>query len=312
MAALNISILFDSSEESVGSRAPQVILFGAIPAIIPEVPIVPVDPLVAPKVGTVSVVSLAGVLDLVDYSSSSDSDPSKDFYLPIRRRPGTHIRPGETIPFGRLYRTHSNRLRKLLTARKRVGPIPARRLAWRVYLINHRIIILHQTHLLLESVGSRAPQVILFGAIPAIIPEVPIVPVDPLVAPKVGTVSVVSLAGVLDLVDYSSSSDSDPSKDFYLPIRRRSGTLIRLEESVRSIVTRVFTFSTISTEVPIILDIPTDLPSAPELPVVSPFLCLDDSEFEPANELPARHMSLRPYDGGETGLDFFHYRYRDH
>ncbi|GKA61793.1 hypothetical protein Tco_0761312 [Tanacetum coccineum] len=41
------------------------------------------------------------------------------------------VRPGEAIPFGRLYRTHLNGKRKLLIARKRVRPIPARRLAWR-------------------------------------------------------------------------------------------------------------------------------------------------------------------------------------
>nr|GFA28373.1 hypothetical protein [Tanacetum cinerariifolium] len=46
-----------------------------------------------------------------------------------------------------------------------------------------------------ESVGSRAPRVILFGAILAISPvilKVPIVLIDHLVAPEVGTVSVVS------------------------------------------------------------------------------------------------------------------------
>ncbi|GJU54992.1 reverse transcriptase domain-containing protein [Tanacetum coccineum] len=50
MVALVISILSDTSEESVGSHAPRVILFGAIPTIIPtipEVPIVPTDPIVA-------------------------------------------------------------------------------------------------------------------------------------------------------------------------------------------------------------------------------------------------------------------------
>ncbi|GJY54302.1 hypothetical protein Tco_0445966 [Tanacetum coccineum] len=54
---------------------------------------------------------------------------------------------------------------------------------------------------------------------------------------------VTSPTGVLDLVDYSSSSDSDPSED--------------------------------------------SLPVAPELPLVSPFLCFDDSKAnsksEPAN-----------------------------
>ncbi|GJS46710.1 hypothetical protein Tco_0596831, partial [Tanacetum coccineum] len=182
-----ISISSDSSEESVGSHAPRVILFGAIPAIIPvipEVPIVPADPIVTPEVGAVPVVSPTGVLDLVDYSSSSDSDPSEDSLPPvpdlplvspflcsddseadgesepaeqrpvssshdtlaplsefplapvvapprIRRRPAILVRPGEAIPFGRLYRTHLNGSRKLLTARKRVGPIPTRRLTWR-------------------------------------------------------------------------------------------------------------------------------------------------------------------------------------
>ncbi|GJV71129.1 hypothetical protein Tco_1491124 [Tanacetum coccineum] len=187
MVAPIISISSDSSEESVGSHAPQVILFGAIPAIIlviPEVPIVPADPIVAPEVGAVPVVSPAGVLDLVDYSSSSDSDPSEDSLPPapdlplvlpflcsdnseaesesepaeqrpvsssydtlaplsefplasivapprICRRSPTLIRPGETIPFGRPYRTHLNGPHKLLTARKRVRPIFARRLAWK-------------------------------------------------------------------------------------------------------------------------------------------------------------------------------------
>ncbi|GJR44897.1 hypothetical protein Tco_1313000 [Tanacetum coccineum] len=50
---LCIPISSDSLRESVGSHVPRVILFGAIPAIIPEVsaevPIVPVDPLVAPE-----------------------------------------------------------------------------------------------------------------------------------------------------------------------------------------------------------------------------------------------------------------------
>ncbi|GJV54383.1 putative reverse transcriptase domain-containing protein [Tanacetum coccineum] len=52
MDALVISFLYDNIEESVGSHAPRVILFGAIPAIIPdipEIPIVPPDPIVTPE-----------------------------------------------------------------------------------------------------------------------------------------------------------------------------------------------------------------------------------------------------------------------
>ncbi|GKG23901.1 hypothetical protein Tco_0391937, partial [Tanacetum coccineum] len=69
-----------------------------------------------------------------------------------------------------------------------------------------------------------------------------------------GTVLVVSPTGVLDLVDYSSSSDPDPSED--------------------------------------------SLPSIPDLPLVSRFLCSDDleadSEFEPAEQRPisSSHESL--------------------
>ncbi|GKC92671.1 hypothetical protein Tco_1158113, partial [Tanacetum coccineum] len=205
MAAPVISISSDTSEESVGSHAPRVILFGAIPAIIPvipEVPIVPVDAVVTPEVGAVSVVSPFGVLDLVDYSPSSDSDPSEDSLPPapdlplvspflcsddskadgesepaeqrpvssshdtlaplsefplapvvvppgIRRWPTILVRPDEAIPFGRLYLTYLNGLRKLLTARKRVKPILAHRFAWR--RVSHHSPDRHSspTHLLL-------------------------------------------------------------------------------------------------------------------------------------------------------------------
>nr|GFB38873.1 hypothetical protein [Tanacetum cinerariifolium] len=157
IAAPVIPISSDSSEESVGSHVPRVILFGTISATIPvilvvlfEVHIVPADPLVVPKVGAVFVISPTGVLDLVDYSSSSDSDPSEDS-LPIaperhesltdhdakiRRRPTILVRPGEAIPFGQPYRTYPIGSCKLLTARKRVRPFLARRLAWR--RVSHR------------------------------------------------------------------------------------------------------------------------------------------------------------------------------
>ncbi|GJY49304.1 hypothetical protein Tco_0439260 [Tanacetum coccineum] len=194
MSAPVIFISSDSSDKSVGSHVPRVIIFGTIPAsilVIPVVPaevsIAPADPLVAPEVGAVSIISPTRVLDLVDYSSSSYSDPLEDSLpvaqeLPlvspflcsddseansdselaeqrpemhesltpsskfplapvvappkIRRRLAILIRPGEAIPFGRPYRTHPNGSRKLLTARKRAGPFPTRRLAWRC--ISHR------------------------------------------------------------------------------------------------------------------------------------------------------------------------------
>ncbi|GKC96872.1 hypothetical protein Tco_1162314, partial [Tanacetum coccineum] len=64
--------------------------------------------------------------------------PSSEFPLaPVVAEPGIRrwlvilVRPGEGIPFGRPYCIHLNRLRKLLSARKRVGPFPTHRLAWR-------------------------------------------------------------------------------------------------------------------------------------------------------------------------------------
>ncbi|GKC15385.1 hypothetical protein Tco_1012167, partial [Tanacetum coccineum] len=68
-------------------------------------------------------------------SSSSEFPIAPITALPrIRRRSAILIRPGEAIPFGRPYRTHLNGPRKFLTTRKRVGPIPARRLASRSVL----------------------------------------------------------------------------------------------------------------------------------------------------------------------------------
>nr|GEX87750.1 hypothetical protein [Tanacetum cinerariifolium] len=112
-----------------------------------------------------------------------------------------------------------------------------------------------------ESVGSHVLRVILFGTIPtsilvilAVPPKVPIAHVDLLVVPNVGAVYVISPTILLDLVDYPSSFDSDPSEDC--------------------------------------------LHITPELPLVSPFLCSDnseaDSESEPAEQKPKRHKPLVP------------------
>nr|GEU46299.1 hypothetical protein [Tanacetum cinerariifolium] len=303
-------------EESVGSHTLRVILFGTIPTSIPVVPIevsiVYDDLLVAPKVGAVFVISPTKVLDLVDYSSFFDSDPSEDsllqapelllvspflcsddskanseskpgasrpslpsgssshdtfapsFEFPlapvvsppeIRRRLVILIQPGEAIPFSRPYRTHPN------------GPRPV----WRCdILVSIAKVLVNQVMaapvilILLdsfeESVGSHTSRVILFGTIPTsihVVPvEVPIVHADLLVTPKVRKVFVISPTKVLDLVDYSSSSDSDPLEDF--------------------------------------------LPLVPKLLLVSPFLCSNDlkvdSESKPAKQRHERHESLSAHD----------------
>ncbi|GJZ66929.1 putative reverse transcriptase domain-containing protein [Tanacetum coccineum] len=79
MAAPIISISSDSSDESVGSSIPRVILFGSIPI---EVPVVPADLSVAPEVGAAIVSSPAGVLEL-DTHSSLESGPSEGSLPPI-------------------------------------------------------------------------------------------------------------------------------------------------------------------------------------------------------------------------------------
>ncbi|GJR96297.1 reverse transcriptase domain-containing protein [Tanacetum coccineum] len=120
------------------------------------------------------------------------------------------------------------------------------------------LLFLFRTDTSMKSVGSHGPRVILFWCYlyyPDIL-EVLIVPADPIVTPEVGTVLLVLPAEVLELVDYSPSSDSDPLKD--------------------------------------------SLPHAPDLPLVSPFLCSDDTEAddesEPAEQRPvsSSHDTLAP------------------
>ncbi|GJU82559.1 hypothetical protein Tco_1284924 [Tanacetum coccineum] len=79
MAAPVISISSDTSDESVGSSIPRVILFGSIPI---EVPVVPANLPVAPEVGAAAIASPAGVLEL-DTHSSSESGPSQVSLPPV-------------------------------------------------------------------------------------------------------------------------------------------------------------------------------------------------------------------------------------
>nr|GEZ52322.1 reverse transcriptase domain-containing protein [Tanacetum cinerariifolium] len=99
-------------------------------------------------------------LALPSGSSSHDTlAPSSGFPLApivvpleIRRLPVTLIQPDEAIPFGRLFHTHSNGPRKFLTVRKRVRPIPGRRLSWRC--VSHHSSDCHSSP---NSSSSRLP-----------------------------------------------------------------------------------------------------------------------------------------------------------
>ncbi|GJR09504.1 putative reverse transcriptase domain-containing protein [Tanacetum coccineum] len=155
MAASAIAISSDSSDESVGSPPSRVILFGDIPTVIPSTSVVaPETSTIAPVISFAALVvettlvalpiGLCGmdpyVATVARWRSRVTTRPSSSSEFPIahvtappgiRQRSAILIRPGEAIPFGRPYRTHLNRPRKLLTARKKVGPLPARRLASR-------------------------------------------------------------------------------------------------------------------------------------------------------------------------------------
>nr|GEY70214.1 hypothetical protein [Tanacetum cinerariifolium] len=124
-------------------------------------PVVSSDAHVVEKTIVASPTGLCGLdSDPSEASDSSEAPPSQDPYVitvarwrsrvttrssspsefptaPViaspgtRRPPTTLVRPMEDVPFGRPYRTRPNGPRRLLTARKRVGPLPVRRLARR-------------------------------------------------------------------------------------------------------------------------------------------------------------------------------------
>ncbi|GKF47034.1 hypothetical protein Tco_0136836, partial [Tanacetum coccineum] len=172
MAAPIISISSDSSEESVGTVSvvsPSGVLdlvdYSSSSDSDPSedsLPPVPDLPLVSPFLCSddSEADSESEPAEQRPVSSSHDTlTPSSEFPLApvvappgIRRRPAILVRPGEAIPFGRLYRTHLNGPCKLLTARKRVRPIPAHRLAWR--RVSHHSSDRHYSSPDLSSSGS--------------------------------------------------------------------------------------------------------------------------------------------------------------
>ncbi|GJZ84125.1 putative reverse transcriptase domain-containing protein [Tanacetum coccineum] len=191
MAISVISISSDSSEDSVGTPAGRVILFGTIPTTIPDTtpvitppatqtdtPVIPTEtPIIAPTIPPSPDYTPASP----NYSPASDSesdpseDPSSDHIPPlpaispflssdddttdsdtpdtppspthgtpfteitastqrspiIPRRRVMILSPGQPIPHGRPYRYHLNGPVHMMTARKRVGPLPTHRLAVR-------------------------------------------------------------------------------------------------------------------------------------------------------------------------------------
>ncbi|GJX27798.1 hypothetical protein Tco_0235877 [Tanacetum coccineum] len=113
-----------------------------------------------------------------------------------------------------------------------------------------------------ESVGSHVPRVILFGVIHAIIPIIPVVPAEVPIVPIYPLVA--PEVGVVFV--------TSPTRVLDL-VDYSSSDSDPSEDS---------------------------LPLAPELPLVSPFLCFNDSEAdiesEPAEQRPKRHESLAIHD----------------
>ncbi|GJT56895.1 hypothetical protein Tco_0991949 [Tanacetum coccineum] len=168
MAISNISISSDSSKESVGTPSRRVLWFGRIPTTVPattptidppaihddtslipaETPTIsPITSMIPPTTPTTHYTSP------FIYTDSSEGDtpntpplptheippievaPPIDQILPapfdVRRRRVTIVSLRQPIPYGRPYRYHPNRLVHMMTARKRVGPLPTHRLAVR-------------------------------------------------------------------------------------------------------------------------------------------------------------------------------------
>ncbi|GKB38243.1 putative reverse transcriptase domain-containing protein [Tanacetum coccineum] len=178
-----ILVSSDSSEESVGTSAGRVILFGTIPTTIPnttpsvispsthiDTALTPMSPNYTPASPDYSPASDTEFDPSEDSSSdpipplpatspflssagdSSDSDipdtpPSPTHGTPFTemtpstqstlvasgalRRRVMVLAPGQPIPHGRLYSYHLNGPVHMMTARKRVGPLPTHRLAVR-------------------------------------------------------------------------------------------------------------------------------------------------------------------------------------
>ncbi|GKB17157.1 hypothetical protein Tco_0851080 [Tanacetum coccineum] len=163
MAISVISVSLDSSEDSVGTPTGRVILFGTIPTTIPDTtpvitpPTTQTDTTVIPTEIPIIAPTIPLSLDYTpaspDYSPASDTDdtpetpPSPTYGTPFTkttlstqrsptasgalRRRVMVLAPGQPIPYGRPYRYHLNWPVHMMTARKRVGPLPTHRLAVR-------------------------------------------------------------------------------------------------------------------------------------------------------------------------------------
>nr|GEY55280.1 hypothetical protein [Tanacetum cinerariifolium] len=157
MAISVISVSSDSSEDSVGTPAGRVILFGTIPTTIPDTtpvitpPTTQTDTTVIPTETPIIEPTIPPSPDYTpvppDYSpaSKTESDPSEDpssGHIPplpadspfLSSDDDTTDTSRQPIHHGRPYRYHPNGPVHMMTARKRVGLLPVQQLAMRHYV----------------------------------------------------------------------------------------------------------------------------------------------------------------------------------
>nr|GEW23016.1 hypothetical protein [Tanacetum cinerariifolium] len=189
MAISVILVSSDSSEDSVGTPAGRVILFGTIPTTISDTtpvitpPTTQTDTTVIPTETPIIAPTIPPSPDYTpaspDYSPAFDteSDPSEDpssghipplpavspflstdddttdSDTPDTPPSPTHA-PGQPIPHGRPYRCHRNGSVHMMTARKRVGPLPIQQLAMR-HSVNYSSSVSHPQNLPLQRNGNN-------------------------------------------------------------------------------------------------------------------------------------------------------------
>ncbi|GJS12957.1 hypothetical protein Tco_0407429, partial [Tanacetum coccineum] len=143
MAISVISVSSDSFEDSVGTPTGRVILFGTIPTTIPNTTLV-----ITPPITQTDTTMIPTESDPLEYPSFdlisplpaispflSSTDDTTDNDTPDTPPSPTHA-PRQPIPHGRPYRYHLNGPVHMMTARKRVGPLPVQQLAVR-HFVNH-------------------------------------------------------------------------------------------------------------------------------------------------------------------------------
>nr|GEY94059.1 putative reverse transcriptase domain-containing protein [Tanacetum cinerariifolium] len=142
MATLVISISSNSSEDSMGTPAGRVILFESYPSEDPSSVHIPPLPAISPFLSSDDDTSDSDTPDTP--LSPTHNTPFNEITASTKRSPVIPRRrvmilaPGQPISHGRPYRYHPNGPVHMITARKRVRPLPVQYLLLRHY-VNHSL-----------------------------------------------------------------------------------------------------------------------------------------------------------------------------